>query len=167
MIIISIILLAVVAYAVYFAVDDRLKDRKHIILAEAGDKDSITGDECSDVTESDVAFSKKDYIPFKVRNGCMSYVGINDGDICFAKKIHNLSRNNISTLIKSGDVLLLKINDGGTIKHKIRMVDKVLTADDIETFYFIKKGETIYKHKSSSNHQMNQVLGIVEYKKAS
>ena len=163
---INLLLLTIFVYAICFFVNDKIKDRKEIILAEAGDKTNITN-ETSKVTFRDVGFSLHGYIPFKVHNNCMNHIGVNANDILLARKLQNLSKNNLAKLIKFGDVLLLKINDNGVIKHKIRMVDKITANNEIVTFYFDKKDDIVFKHKSSENHRIEHVLGIVEYEKAS
>ena len=143
--------------------------KRRIIKAEAGPSAEAPA------TKSDITYYVwnklydgnkmiKDIICFEVDGDCMEYVGINAGDVMYAKKIASPSKNSI----KPFDILLLKVKrrtDNKTI-YKIRMVEKINDDNTINTFYFLKEGGEVFKKISSKPHQFDQVQGIVAYKKA-
>ena len=166
--IVRLIIIGFFLYAIYLATKVS-RSQKQVYRAEAGpfngassNPTSLTYSTLDSIKdENDNILFLKDYIPYKVDNNCMEFVGINNGDIVFVKQ-KKLTSENVEETIKQFDIVLIRIGD----KYKIRMVDKINEDKTLKTFYFVKDiiNNQWFRRYSSKPHGLENICGIVSHK---
>ena len=94
------------------------------------------------------------YEYFKVVNDCMKMRKISSGDII---GVQPLNEHYTIKDIKSGDILLIYLDDNRFHGHKIRVMKNV-EGDAFNTYYFKDNVE----HKSSEPHAFSTIRGVVK-----
>jgi len=167
--IIRLIILGIFLFAIYLALKIS-RSQKQVKIAEAGPFKRATSI-LTDITyntldsikdENEKPLSLKNYIPYKVKNDCMEFVGLFDGDIVFVKKTR-ITRKNVQKTIKQFDLVLIEIDN----KSKLRMVDKINEDDSLRTFYFDRDRENNgpwFRQYSSRPHKFKDICGVVTHK---
>lgn len=107
---------------------------------------------------------KAKYRPIEVDGPCMGPLNIKKGDILLYEVIEN------KNCLKAGDLVFLEINDPQKGKlRKIRIIEEIILTEEnnkpsLVTYYFANEGNQWFRKKSSKNHTLEQVIGIVRYK---
>lgn len=97
------------------------------------------------------------YVRLLVKGICMTKRGVNNGDIIVAEKIEQEQIANNRQRLQPNDIVWLHIDD--TQMDKIRVFKK-WEGDKMVTFYY----ENGQERRSSSNHSINQIKGVVRFK---
>jgi len=163
----------------YLAVVQHKTKQEGINRVEAGPVNGVeigTHNQKSDIhfsiwddfnTPEGKSIDKSKFRTIEVEGACMYPIDIHDKDILFYEFMPNFC----NFLFNEGDLIVLEIYDKkkGLIR-KIRVINKILSdaveGRCLETYYFKEKEGKWYRKKSSINHKINQVVGIVRYKKA-
>ena len=163
------VVIGIFLYAIYLATRVS-KSQRLVSTAEAGPLEGASSNptgltystlDSIKVKDTKERLSLKEYIPYKVENNCMQFVGIYSGDIVFVKQT-TITPENVRDIIEPFNVVLITIGD----KNKIRMVDKINDDNTLETFYFVKDevNEQWFRRYSTQPHRLENVCGIVTHK---
>ena len=97
------------------------------------------------------------YVRLLVKGICMTKRGVNNGDIIVAEKIEQEQIVNNRQCLQPTDIVWLHIDD--TQMDKIRIFER-WEGDQMVTFYY----ENGQERRSSTNHNISQIKGIVRFK---
>ena len=165
-----LILLFLFVIIVFAWSTDRLakgvSEQEFVQCVEAGGTDKATAEELEELSFNDVKRSYRDengnlldrscYGRIVVHNNCMRPRNILDKDQLLVRNIENARADQLH----KRDILYLKINKNGKDYFKIRELDKVCENGELETHYYDLDGKI---HKSSTNHKLEMILGVVKY----
>ena len=98
------------------------------------------------------------YRRFVVQGECMTKRGIKPKSIVSVRMISNDDRNNL----KSGDIVLIFLNDKKFRGYKIRII-KTVDGNKAKTFYYDKNGN---EKPSSESHFLVNIIGVVDFEES-
>lgn len=160
------LILAMLLLSYYFAKQKNTK-REFVQCVEAGPVEGIDSNDLAQRSYFDRQIVIRDergqelnhdnYSRLIVKGACMTERKIYDGDTIIAEIIDNSRRDYIKKELQPDNIVWLHIEDTGMDKIRVFQEWK---GDDMITYYY-KNG---VKHPSSSNHNIEQIRGIVRYK---
>lgn len=111
-------------------------------------------------TKKKEKIDRSNYNVVEVDGGCMDPIKIEKGDFLLYEILHAGK-----TILLPEDLIVLEIDDPikGKIR-KIRLINQVVNQTQFETYYFKKVDDKWCKKKSSVDHTVEQILGVVRYK---
>lgn len=97
------------------------------------------------------------YICLSITGSCMKKVGINPGDVGIVRKF---DKKFTLDDVKSGDILLIWLNDSKFKGFKMRIFESKKDAEYFKTYYYDEQGEKKY---STSPHHRDSIKGVFQY----
>lgn len=94
------------------------------------------------------------YRRFFVQGECMTKVGIRPESIVSVRMIPEKEKNGL----KSGDIVLIFLNDKNFRGYKIRII-KNIDGNDANTFYYDENGN---ERMSSKSHTLVSIIGVID-----
>lgn len=99
------------------------------------------------------------YRRFFVQGECMMKIGIKPKSVVSVRMFSdNKEKNNL----KSGDAVLIFLNDKKFRGYKIRII-KTISNDKAETYYYDKEGN---EKPSSESHFLVNIIGVIDFEES-
>lgn len=114
------------------------------------------------ISTSDITIGLSHYKPFAVKGVCMKPIGIEDGDIVFAKMFPRIMPSWLKKRqISKGMIVVIYLNTEKFKGYKMRIVDEIVE-QQARTYCFEDDGT---KHWSSRLHDLKKIQGVITKKR--